>query len=127
MYSLKSRFSNSVGINADMVARYKCIERMGRVQGFYFGNSFANRLGTSTQVPNKVEIISNNTVAKIEEIPYRKKDYIPVNENNVFVLQMLELLKDLDAHLDNDYKDTPEVYSYKKKKMANDNQLFSML
>lgn len=112
----KSRLNSLVGINADMVARYKYIERNGKVQGFYSGNSFANQLGISAQVPNKVEIVSNNIAAKIREIPIGKRTFIvrksniPVNENNVFVLQMLELLKNLDAYLDDDYQDAHEKF-----------------
>ena len=110
----KSRLSSSVGISADMVAKYKYIERNGKVQGFYSGNSFANQLGISTQVPNKVEIVSNNIAAKIREIPIGKRTFIvrksqiTVNDNNVYVLQMLELLKNLDAYLDNGYGDARE-------------------
>lgn len=112
----KSRLNGSVGINADMVARYKYIERNGRVQGFYSGNFFANQLGISTQVPNKVEIVSNNIAASIREIPIGKRTFIvrrshiPVNENNVFILQMLELLKNLDVYLDDDYENAREKF-----------------
>ena len=65
----KSRLKTNVGVNADMVARYKYVSRGGKVDGFYSGNTFANQLGISTQVPNKVEIVSNNMVAKVREVP----------------------------------------------------------
>ena len=42
---------------------------VGKVDGFYSGNTFANQLGISTQVPNKVEIVSNNMAAKVREVP----------------------------------------------------------
>ena len=58
-----------MGVNADTVARYKYVSRGGKVDGFYSGNTFANQLGISTQVPNKVEIVSNNMVAKVREVP----------------------------------------------------------
>lgn len=82
-----------------MVARYKYVSRGGKVDGFYSGNTFANQLGISTQVPNKVEIVSNNMAAKIREIPIGKRTFIvrrpvvPVNDENVYVLQLLDLLK----------------------------------
>ena len=56
---------------------------------FYSGNTFANQLGISTQVPNKVEIVSNNIAAKIREIPIGKRTFtvrrpvVPVNDENV--------------------------------------------
>lgn len=92
-----------------MVARYKYVSRGGKVDGFYSGNTFANQLGISTQVPNKVEIVSNNMAAKIREIPIGKRTFIvrrpvvPVNEENVYVLQLLDLLKNLDMYLDESY------------------------
>lgn len=65
----KSRLKTNVGVNADTVARYKYVSRGGKVDGFYSGNTFANQLGISTQVPNKVEIVSNNIAAKVREVP----------------------------------------------------------
>lgn len=105
----KSRLKTNVGVNADTVARYKYVSRGGKVDGFYSGNTFANQLGISTQVPNKVEIVSNNMAAKIREIPIGKRTFIvrrpvvPVNEENVYVLQLLDLLKNLDMYLDESY------------------------
>lgn len=107
----KSRLSVDVGISADMVAKYKYIARKGRVDGFYSGNAFANQIGISTQVPKKVEIVSNNIAAKVREISIGNRTFIvrkanvEVTEENVYVLQMLELLKNLDTYLDEDYAD----------------------
>ena len=112
----KSRLNGAIGINADMVARYKYIARRGKIDGFYSGNAFANQIGISTQVPNKVEIVSNNIAAKIREIPIGKRTFIvrksniTVTEENVYVLQMLELLKNLDTYLDEDYNDAKEKF-----------------
>lgn len=112
----KSRLSGAVGINADMVAKYKYIARRGKVDGFYSGNAFANQIGISTQVPNKIEIVSNNIAAKVREISIGKRKFIvrksnvEVTETNVYVLQMLELLKNLDAYLDEDYADAKEKF-----------------
>lgn len=105
----KSRLKSATGINADVVAKYKYVSRQGNVSGFYSGNTFANQIGISTQVPNKVEIVSNNMTAKIREVPIGKRIFIvrkpvvPVSTENVYVLQLLDLLKNLDAYLDSDY------------------------
>lgn len=69
----KSRLKTNVGVNADMVARYKYVSRGGKVDGFYSGNTFANQLGISTQVPNKVEIVSNNMAAKYEKFQLERE------------------------------------------------------
>ena len=112
----ESRLNGTVGINADMVAKYKYIARRGRVDGFYSGNTFANQIGISTQVPIKVEIVSNNIAAKVREISIGKRTFIvrkaniKVTEENVYILQMLGLLKNLEAYLDEDYDDAREKF-----------------
>ena len=61
-------FHSSVGPNADMVARYRFISKGDNIDGFYGGNSFANQIGITTQVPRVVEIVSNNTNSSNREI-----------------------------------------------------------
>lgn len=113
----KSLLKSTIGPNADMVARYRFISKGDNVDGFYAGNSFANQLGISTQVPRIVEIVSNNTnsSARIVSIGnrefYVRKSVAPVNRENVYVLQMLELLKNLDAYLDGTYTDAKEIFA----------------
>ena len=58
----KTLLKSTVGPNADMVARYRFISKGDNIDGFYGGNSFANQIGITTQVPNVVEIVSNNTL-----------------------------------------------------------------
>lgn len=105
----KSRLKSVSSINADMIARYKYIARSGTMYGFYSGNTFANQLGISTQVPNIVEIVSNNVVSEISEVHIGKrifivrKSVVPITMDNVYVLQLLDLLKNLDFYLDDDY------------------------
>lgn len=112
----KSRLNCSVGLSADLVARYKYISRNGKIIGFYSGNTFANQIGISAQVPNQVEIVSNNMAAKRREVSIGKRTFIVrqphvnVTEQNVYVLQMLELLKNLDAYLDEDYDTAKEKF-----------------
>lgn len=55
------------------------------------------------------KIVSNNMAAKVREVPIGKRTFIvrrpvvPVNEENVYVLQLLDLLKNLDVYLDESY------------------------
>lgn len=113
----KTLLNTEVGPNADMVARYRFISRGDRVDGFYGGNSFANQIGISTQVPMVVEIISNNTNSSDREIKignrrfYIKRPVVRVTKENVYVLQMLELLKNLDAYLDYSYAEAKERFA----------------
>ena len=106
-----------VGPNADMVARYRFISKGDNIDGFYGGNSFANQIGITTQVPRVVEIVSNNTHSSNREVKignrrfYVRKPVVPITKENVYVLQMLELLKNLDEYLDYSYADAKEKFA----------------
>ena len=110
----ESRLNGANGPAADTVAYYKYISRGNSVEGYYSGYTFANQLGLSTQVPRKVEIVSNNIAAKRREISIGKRSYIvrragiPVTEENYRALQFLDLLKNLDDYTESDRKRTAE-------------------
>ena len=113
----KTLLNSTIGPNADMVARYRFISKGNNIDGFYGGNSFANQIGISTQVPQVVEIVSNNTNSSDREVRignrrfYVKKPIVQITKENVYVLQMLELLKNLDAYLDYTYEEAREKFA----------------
>lgn len=117
-YIPKMTLLNSiVGPNADMVAKYRFISKGDNIDGFYGGNSFANQIGITTQVPRVVEIVSNNTNSSDREVRignrrfYVRKPIVQITKENVYVLQMLELLKNLDAYLDYSYEEAKEKFA----------------
>lgn len=113
----KTLLNSTIGPNADMVARYRFISKGNNIDGFYGGNSFANQIGISTQVPQVVEIVSNNTNSSDREVRignrrfYVKKPIVQITKENVYVLQMLELLKNLDAYLDYSYEEARKKFA----------------
>ena len=113
----KTLLNSTIGPNADMVARYRFISKGNNIDGFYGGNSFANQIGISTQVPQVVEIVSNNTNSSDREVRignrrfYVKRPIVQITKENVYVLQMLELLKNLDAYLDYSYEEAREKFA----------------
>lgn len=113
----KSLLKAAVGPNADMVARYRFISRGNTVDGFYAGNTFANQLGISVQVPRIVEIVSNNTNSAPREVKIGKRKFFvrkPVTKitaENVYVLQMMDLLKNLDTYLECTYDDAKTKFA----------------
>ncbi len=117
----ETRLAGGGGPAADTVAYYKYISRRGRIAGYYSGHTFANQLGLSTQVPHKVEIVSNNIAAKKREVSIGKRSYIvrkagiPVNEDNYRTLQFLDLLKNLDAYTDDDVCTAKRLEAYVKR------------
>lgn len=112
----KTTLNSTIGPNADMVARYRFISRVDNVDGFYAGNTFANQIGISTQVPYVIEIVSNNVAydGKILIGNRRfdvRKSVVPITKENVFVLHMLDLLVKLDACLDCSYEEAGEKFA----------------
>ena len=113
----KTMLNSIVGPNADMVARYRFISKGDNIDGFYGGNSFANQIGITTQVPRVVEIVSNNTNSSDREVRignrrfYVRKPIVQITKDNVYVLQLLELLKNLDAYLDYSYEEAQEKFA----------------
>ena len=99
------------------IPRYRFISKGNNIDGFYGGNSFANQIGISTQVPQVVEIVSNNTNSSDREVRignrrfYVKKPIVQITKENVYVLQMLELLKNLDAYLDYSYEEARKKFA----------------
>lgn len=113
----RTMFHSVVGPNADMVARYRFISKGENIDGFYGGNSFANQIGITTQVPRVVEIVSNNTNSSDRKVRignrwfYVRKPVVHITKENVYVLQMLELLKNLDAYLEYSYEEAKEKFA----------------
>lgn len=86
------------------------------VDGFYAGNTFANQIGISTQVPYVIEIVSNNVSDDGEVLIGNRrfvvrKPIVPITKENVYVLQMLELLVNLDTYLDYTYEEAREKFA----------------
>lgn len=111
----KSKLNLTVGPNADMVARYRFISKGNKVDGFYSGNTFANQIGISTQVPQVIEIVSNNVSDDGEVLIGNRrfdirKPVVPITKENVRVLQMLELLVKLDVYLDCSHEEAREKF-----------------
>ena len=110
----ETRFGHAAGPSPETIAQYKYISRMGKTDGYYSGGTFANLIGISLQVPMKKEIVSNNTAAIVREVLIGKQTFIvrrtnvPVSTENIHVLQLLELLKNLDSYMDGDYNEARE-------------------
>ena len=112
----KTTLNSIIGPNADMVARYRFISKGDNVDGFYAGNTFANQIGISTQVPQVIEIVCNNVSDDGEVLIGNRrfsvrKPIVPITKENVYVLQMLELLVKLDVYLDCSYEENREKFA----------------
>ena len=96
-------------LTADMVAIHKYIRRREKWVGYFSGYTLANRMGLSSQVPFTEEIVSNYAPAPIREIKNKNRKYtlrrpvVEVNDENVFVLEFLDCLKDLEKCAEADF------------------------
>ena len=102
----KLKLKGLTPISASVVARSKFINRRGKVRGYYSGYTFANQIGLSLQVPYVQEIVTNEASAKVREIDIKGQKFIirkpkaEVTEENVYTLQFLDFLSDIDKYLD---------------------------
>lgn len=102
----KMKLKGLTPISASVVARSKFINRRGKVRGYYSGYTFANQIGLSLQVPYVQEIVTNEASAKVREINIKGQKFIirkpkaEVTEENVYTLQFLDFLSDIDKYLD---------------------------
>ena len=94
----------------------KVIERkyISNKDGYYSGASFLNQLGLSTQVPNVIEIYTNNESAKVRKINVGsikvllRKARTSINDSNVAVQSFLELMNSV----------SPSFFDEKRKKIT---------
>ena len=99
--------------------------RRGRVRGYYSGYTFANQIGLSLQVPYVQEIVTNEASAKVREVDIKGQKYIirkpkaKITEENMYVLQFLDFLSDIDKYMDG----TATNISDKLKKLIKDEKI----
>ena len=111
----KSLLDEPVKISAETVTMHKYINRRGKSVGYYSGYTLANRLGISSQVPFKEEITSNYAPAVVREIVVGNRRYIlrrpvvPVTEENIYVLQLLDCLKDIEKSSEIDPRECGKI------------------
>lgn len=95
-------FGEKMELSPDTVAFHKYISKDGKRIGYYSGYTLANKLGLSTQIPFIQEIVSNNAPAPYREIIIGDRQFIlrrpstEITDKNVYTLQLLDCLKDID-------------------------------
>ncbi len=88
----------------------KYIDDGNDIIGYYSGVAFLNALGLSTQVPNMLEIYTNNENSRVREVSVGKQKVIlrksreKISRDNAAVLSFLELMNFTDAKFYDDEK-----------------------
>ena len=99
-------------LNPVKVIEKKYIRDKNGRKGYYSGATFLNNIGLSTQVPNVLEIYTNEENSKVREIsvgPVRvilRKARTMIDDTNVMVQSLLELMNYISvSFLDNERKE----------------------
>lgn len=97
-------------LNPSKVVEKKYIKSNNETFGYYAGYYLLNILGISNQVPNVIEVYSNNESSKLREIKVGsqnvrvRKSRVGVTRENVAVLTFMELMNVIDVDTLNDEK-----------------------
>ncbi len=104
------------------VIEKKYISSNGETMGYYSGLTFQNQLRLTTQMPNVIELFTNNETTRVRDILVGKQKVLlrrartPITAENAAVLSFLELMNDLTpASLDDDKKEILTRYISQKK------------
>ena len=102
------------------------------VFGYYGGQTFLNRLGLTTQVPNLIEIYTNKEASKVRNVRVGsinvrlRKTKVGVTEKNAAALSFLELMNYIPTgYLNEEKKKVLEDYVVTNNITRNDISLFA--
>lgn len=88
----------------------KYIRHEDEIIGYFSGVTFMNMLGISTQMPNTMEIYTNNEQARVREVPVGSQKVIlrrsraTINRENVSTMSFLELMNCTNSEFYDDEK-----------------------
>lgn len=97
-------------LNPRKVIERKYISQGGVTVGYYSGITFQNQLWLTTQMPNVIEIYTNNETTRVRDVYVGKQKVLlrkartKITTANADVLSFLELMNDLDPQLLDDDK-----------------------
>lgn len=97
-------------LNPRKVIERKYISQGGETVGYYSGITFQNQLRLTTQMPNVIELYTNNETTRSRDVYVGKQKVrlrrarTRITAANVDVLSFLELMNDLTSDLLNDEK-----------------------
>ena len=120
----KTLFGNS-SLNPQKVIEKKYLSNNS---GYYSGLSFANKVGITTQMPNTLEIYTNNEKSRVREIAVNnikvilRKSRVNITDDNVYVLSFLEFMNSFSKdYFDDERKKI--IINYIKEKGINRSQI----
>ena len=107
-------------LNPRKIIEKKYISNNGKVYGFYTGISLLNSFGITTQMPNVIEVFTNNEATKSRRVTINNQTIIvkrartTINSANYKEIMLLELFNLADAR-SIDVQATQKIVDYMKK------------
>lgn len=127
----KSLLGGKPFISTEAVVFSKYISRRNNAIGYYSGQTFANLIGVSYQVPVVKEIVTNECSANIRTIVLNNREYqirkakVHVTNENQIALQMLSFLENYKKYTDYEVPDFREkIQKYARESGLNRDLLF---
>lgn len=131
-YIPKTTFFGQSTICAEMVVQKKYIEDNKSVYGIYAGLYLLNSFGITTQVPNLVEIVTNNekTRKRIVVIDNRKfilrKSRCKITKDNYSAYTILQLFNDINENEEIRSSSKKRIKKYMKDNEVTAEKIFQM-
>ncbi|MDD3184992.1 MAG: DUF6088 family protein [Anaerostipes sp.] len=119
-------------INVKKVYEKKYITNGEEIYGYYTGLSFENMIGFTTQMPNVVEIVTNNEKSRVREVIISsqkvriRKPRVKITNENAKTLQLLDFLSKITWNkLDKNQRKT--VIDYVRNQQIKKERLFDYI
>lgn len=128
----KKTFFGLSTITADSVVEKRYLKELNNVYGIYSDLKLLNLFSITTQVPNIVEIVTNNETMRCREIEVNGRKFIlrksrfEIDKNNADMYMLLQVFNDLDAKTKLDDFAQRRLTSFIKEKRINQLQLLNL-
>jgi hypothetical protein len=119
-------------ITADDVARKKYVGGSSDVYGVYSGLKLQNDFSLTTQMPNTIEIVTNNETMRCRSVDIDGRKFIlrksrcQINKDNVATYTILQLFTDIDNSQELDGIAINRIKNYAKKNNVSAKKLIEM-
>lgn len=119
-------------LSAKKVYERKYISNGRNVYGFYAGLTLENAIGLTAQVPNVVEIVTNNEGSRLREVMVGnqrvrlRKSSVKVTEQNARILQLLDLMNRVNLK-DMSEESKYNLRSFVREQKLNRDEIFSYI
>ncbi len=119
-------------ITAEDVVNKKYVGYKGDVYGVYSGLNLQNMFSLTTQMPNTIEIVSNNESMRCRRIIIDgrtiilRKSRCQINKDNAQAYAVLQLLSEMGVDMDMDDRARDSIIRYMKTNSINPSDLVSL-